>query len=45
MHLLGVKDPEFMSLANNFIDQSTISFGRFDEQFILLYNWWNLGEK
>jgi hypothetical protein len=45
LHMLGVRDPHFLQLAHKLIDQNALSFSYQTPIYIIMYNWWKLGQR
>jgi hypothetical protein len=45
LHLLGVKDPQFMALQNKLLDQNAIVFSYCSDKYPVFFVWQQLGER
>lgn len=44
-HVLGIRDPVFMQLAMQFIDQQAEQHVQNNVAYVILYDWWDLKNK
>ena len=45
LHILGVKDTQFLQLANKLLDENAHSFAANSFIYINLYHWWRLDNR
>ena len=45
LHMIGIKDPHFLTLANQLLDYNAQSFCYHAANYNVIYIWWQLGEK